>query len=281
MRCAEIKCMNFCTFAKNSPMLLFINELFHFRWIDALDILIVGYLLYEFYMLIRGTNAVYVGVGIVLVYVLWKLVDLSGMHLLSEIFGAFISVGVLALVIVFQQEIRKFLTMLGSQNILTGHSRRFLFWKVNDTSRKSLDIDEVVEACFEMSKTKTGALIVLSIKNELKETAATGSVFQAQVQRELIKSIFYKNSPLHDGALIIRRNQIIAARCILPVSHRIDIPEDLGLRHRSAIGITEASDAIAIIVSEQTGHVTYVEHGIMQRNIGKTELETLLKFNFA
>ncbi len=261
-------------------MLLFINKLFHFRWVDALDIFVVGYLLYEFYMLIRGTTAVYVGVGIVLVYVLWKLVDLSGMHLLSEIFGAFISVGVLALVIVFQQEIRKFLTMLGSQNILTGRSRRFLFWKVNDTSRNALDIEEVVEACFEMSQTKTGALIVLSLKNELKEIAATGAVFQAQVQRELIKSIFYKNSPLHDGALIIRRNQIIAARCILPVSTRIDIPEDLGLRHRSAIGITEASDAIAIIVSEQTGHITYVEHGIMQRNIGKTELETLLKFNF-
>jgi len=262
-------------------MFLYINQLLHFRWVDAIDILIVAYLLYEVYQLIRGTTAVNVVIGIAFAYVLWKLVDLSGMNLLSDIIGQFFSVGVLALIIVFQQEIRKFLLMLGSQNILTGTSRRFLFWKVNDPSRRSLNIDEVVDACFDMSKTKTGALIVLTLKNELKETAASGSVFQAQVQRDLIKSIFYKNSPLHDGALIIRRNQIIAARCILPVSHRFDIPEDMGLRHRSAIGITEATDAIAIVVSEQTGHVTYVEHGIMQRNMDKTTLETLLKFNFA
>ena len=200
---------------------------------------------------------------------------------MSEIFGAFISVGVLALVIVFQQEIRKFLTILGSQNILTNRSRRFLFWKVNDASRISLDIDEVVEACFEMSEDKTGALIILSLKNELKETVATGAVFQAQVQHELIKTIFFKNSPLHDGALIIRRNQIVAARCILPVSGRKDIPEELGLRHRSAIGITELSDAIAIIVSEQSGHVSYVQHGLIQKNINKSELIKLLKSNFA
>ncbi len=262
-------------------MFLYINQLLHFRWVDAIDILIVAYLLYEVYQLIRGTTAVNVVIGIAFAYVLWKLVDLSGMNLLSDIIGQFFSVGVLALIIVFQQEIRKFLLMLGSQNILTGTSRRFLFWKVNDPSRRSLNIDEVVDACFDMSKTKTGALIVLTLKNELKETAASGSVFQAQVQRDLIKSIFYKNSPLHDGALIIRRNQIIAARCILPVSHRFDIPEDMGLRHRSAIGITEATDAIAIVVSEQTGHVTYVEHGVMQRNMDKTTLETLLKFNFA
>jgi len=262
-------------------MFLYINQLLHFRWVDAIDILIVAYLLYEVYQLIRGTTAVNVVIGIAFAYVLWKLVDMSGMNLLSDIIGQFFSVGVLALIIVFQQEIRKFLLMLGSRNILTGNSRRFLFWKINDPSRTSLNIEEVVDACFDMSKTKTGALIVLTLKNELKETAASGSVFQAQVQRELIKSIFYKNSPLHDGALIIRRNQIIAARCILPVSHRFDIPEDLGLRHRSAIGITEATDAIALIVSEQTGHVTYVEHGIMQRNMDRTALETLLKFNFA
>ncbi len=262
-------------------MLLFLHELFQLRWIDAIDILIVAFLLYELYMLIRGTTAVNVVIGISLVYVVWKLVELSGMSLLSEIIGEFISVGVIALIIVFQQEIRKFLLLMGSQGIFAGRSRRFLFWKVNDPSRKNLNIDEIADACFEMAETNTGALIVLTTKNELNEIALTGSAFQAQVQKDLIKTVFFKNSPLHDGAMIIRNNQIVAARCILPVSSRTDLDEGLGLRHRSALGITESSDAIAIVVSEQSGHVTYVEHGVMQRNLSRTELETQLKFTFA
>ncbi|PKP02880.1 MAG: TIGR00159 family protein [Bacteroidetes bacterium HGW-Bacteroidetes-6] len=263
-------------------MLLFLNELLHFRLIDVVDIVVVAYLLYELYMLIRGTPAVNVVIGITTIYILWKLVDLSGMDLLSEIIGQFISVGVIALIIVFQQEIRKFLLLLGSQGgILTGNHRRFLFWRVNDLSRRSLNIDEVADACFEMSETLTGALIILTGKNELKEVILTGSNFQSQVQKDLIKTIFFKNSPLHDGALIITRNQIVAARCILPVSTRTNLDDDLGLRHRSALGITESSDAIALVVSEQTGQITYVERGVMQRNIDRNTLVTQLKFNFA
>lgn len=262
-------------------MFLYLDVLFNFRWIDALDILIVGYLLYEFYLLIRGTNAVYVGIGLVLIYVLWKLVELSGMHLLSQIFGAFISVGVLAVIIVFQQEIRKFLLLLGSRNILSGKSRRFLFWKINDANPYLLNIEEIIYACLDMSMSKTGALIIISKKNELKEIVQTGSRFKAEVNRDLIKSIFFKNSPLHDGAIVISQNQIIAARCILPVSHRTDLPEEMGMRHRAAIGVTEATDAVAIVVSEQSGSISVVDHGTIHKNLNLSELEALLKSNFA
>jgi len=201
------------------------------------------------------------------------------MKLLSEIFGAFISVGFIALIVVFQPEIRKFLLMLGTPGFMRKKRRRFLFWRFELNSEIELDIDKIIMACQQMAAHKTGALIILANKSELLQYVETGEELNANISQGLIESVFQKNGPLHDGAMIIHNNRIKAVRCILPVSDSPKIPATFGLRHRAAFGLTEQSDAIAIIVSEETGNISYSFNGKLTRKIQPNKLKQLIKEN--
>jgi len=243
----------------------------HIRILDLLDIFFVGVLLFALYKLLKGTAAINIFVGIVAIFILWKVTDALKMQLLSDILGAFISVGIIALIIIFQPEIRQFLLALGTPSFLGKYGKRFAFissWF--DTSFET-DTDPVVVACQHMSNVKQGALIIITRQNELQQVVNTGVLVDAEISSPLVENLFFKNSPLHDGAMIITQNRIKAAGCVLPVSKK-KLPRYAGLRHRAAIGLTEISDAIAIIVSEETGYISYSTHGNIRHNI---ELATL------
>jgi uncharacterized protein (TIGR00159 family) len=213
------------------------------------------------YKLVKGTVAINIFIGIVMVYLIWKLTQALQMQLLSNILGGFISVGMFALIVVFQQEIRKFLLMIGSTNI--GNRKKFFkqlkFLKTETVVETNTD--DIIAACTKMGSTKTGALIVLERNNNLDFLVTTGDEMNIKVTQPILESIFFKNSPLHDGAIIISNNIIKATRVILPVNNEKKIPAHFGLRHRAAIGITEKTDALALTVSEETGQVSYIKDG--------------------
>jgi len=233
------------------------------KWLDVVDIFLVAILIYQLYKLIKGTVAIRIFLGILAIYLFWKLVSAMQMELLSEILGQFIGVGVLALIIVFQQEIRRFLLLLGSQSPFGGPSfiKKIVSWSKNEAKTTNLNINAIVRACFNMSRNKTGALIVITKDSELKYHASTGDEIDAKLTASLLESIFFKNSPLHDGAIVIANNTVKATRVILPVSSERNIPQRFGLRHRAALGITEKTDALAIAVSEETGQISYIKDG--------------------
>ena len=249
------------------------------KFLDILDIFLVAFLLYELYNLLKGTVAINIFFGIVAFYLLWKLVTALEMTLLSEIFGAFISVGFIALIVVFQPEIRKFLLMLGTPGFMRKKRRRFLFWRFELSNDLELDLDRLIMAARKMSELKTGALIILANRSGLQQFVETGEELNASISEDLIMSVFLKNGPLHDGAMIIRNNKITAVRCILPVSDNQKIPASLGLRHRAAAGVTEQSDALAIIISEETGNISFAHGGELKLNIKANELKHLVESN--
>lgn len=252
------------------PVLTFIS----FRYLDLIDILLVAILIYQLYKLIKGTVAIRIFLGILSIYLIWKIVSALQMELLSEILGQFIGVGVLALIIVFQQEIRRFLLLVGSQSTVKsqGYFRRLLKWRREEEESK-MHLNPLLIACRHLSQSHTGALIIIAIDDELRYHSSTGDRIDAKLSSHLLESIFFKNSPLHDGAVIIHHNKIIAARCILPVSDNPDIPASLGLRHRAAIGITEVSNAVSIIVSEETGKIALAFQGKWEDNISLDHLK--------
>ncbi|PSG86373.1 diadenylate cyclase CdaA [Aurantibacter aestuarii] len=229
--------------------------------IDFIDVALVAILLYYVYKLVKGTVAINIFIGIVMVYVIWKITQALQMQLLSNILGGFISVGMFALIVVFQQEIRKFLLMLGSTNF--GSRRNFLkqlkFLKTE--TKISTDVNILLSACEKMSASKTGALIVIERNNSLDFLVETGDKMNIKVTQPIIESIFFKNSPLHDGAIIIEGNTVKATRVILPVNNEKTIPQRFGLRHRAAVGITDRTDAIALAVSEETGQISCFRDG--------------------
>ncbi len=246
------------------------------QWFDILDILLVALLLFQLYKLVKGTVAIRIFLGILAIYLLWKLVSAMQMEMLSEILGQFIGVGVLALIIVFQQEIRRFLLLVGSQSPFAGKGvvRKLLKWTKQDEEHVFLNINSVVKACFNMSKSKTGALIIIATDSELKFHASTGVEMDAKLSTLFLESIFFKNSPLHDGGVIIHNNRIKAAKCILPLSDNPDIPSQFGLRHRAAIGLTENSPAFAIVVSEETGKISFIEGTRYELDLNPEQLKT-------
>lgn len=254
--------------------------MFSFRIVDAIDILLFAVLLYEVYNLVKGTAGIRIFIGIIAVYVIWRVVKTLQMQLLTEILGQFISVGGIALIVVFQPEIRQFLLMVGNARLIRNQSKRFLFWRLKINNPVNLNIDNIVKACQKMTSTKTGALIVITQQNELRQYVATGQSIDAKITDVLLETIFFKNSPLHDGAVVISGNNIRAAGCILPVSNRLDIPQRLGLRHRAAVGLTEKSDAIAIIVSEERGQISYSVEGLINENVSPAELSKFLEGTF-
>ncbi|MBN8697549.1 MAG: diadenylate cyclase CdaA [Bacteroidetes bacterium] len=250
--------------------------------IDVVDILLVAVLIYQLYYLIKGTVAVNIFIGILLFYLLWIIVKALNMQLFGSILGKFIDVGFIALLIVFQQELRRFLLFIGTTEFFSkGKLGKGLFdfkWQVN--AQVSLDINAIIKACKHMSETKTGAIIIITKNNDLKFYANTGDTIDAKVSVRMIESIFYKNSPLHDGAIIISNNTIVAARCVLPVTENADFPAHLGMRHRAAVGITENTDAIAIVVSEQTGEISFSKEGELKHTLTQERLKELLEKEF-
>ncbi len=248
------------------------------NFIDVLDIILVGFLFYQLYRLVKGTAALNIFIGLLLFYILWKIVVLFHLNLLSEIFGQFVSVGVIALVVVFQPEIRKFLLFIGSNNPLK--KANISIWRERKEKAEYPKINTIVKACFHMSATKTGALIVITKDNLLEEYTQTGDIINARTSLDLIETIFFKNTPLHDGALIISKKTMVAARCVLPITRKSNIPSNLGLRHRAAIGISENTDCVAIIVSEQTGRVSFCYEGNIKQDLTADELKLILKKHF-
>jgi uncharacterized protein (TIGR00159 family) len=244
-------------------------------WLNVLDVLLVIVLVHEAYKLVKGTGANKALAGIIAIVILWRLTDYFNMPLTAGILGSIVNIGVLAIFIIFQPEIRRFLQLFGTRHLWERGT--FLRYFFKGSADPKLSIDEIVEACSQMSEQMTGALIVISKENKLEYPVSTGEYLDAVISSQLLENIFFKNSPLHDGAVIISHNKIVAARCILPVSANPRISVSLGLRHRSAIGITEQSDAIAIVVSEQTGAISFVEDGRIQRNIPIERLTELLK----
>lgn len=261
--------------------LLLITGFISLRWLDVIDILLVAFLLFQLYSLIKGTGAINIFIGIVSIYLIWMLVKALEMELLTEILGQFISVGVIALIIVFQQEIRKFLLLLGSQGFLKKTGKGLFSFRWQTENYENEDIEKIVDACVNLAKNKTGALIIITRKNELKSFLQTGEMINSNISKQLIENIFFKNSPLHDGAMIISGNKIKAARCVLPVSEKSNLPDYIGLRHRAAIGITEESDAIALIVSEQRGEISFALGSALKMNIKPEKLKELLIYELS
>ena len=246
-------------------------------FLDILDIVLVAVLLFYVFRLIRGTAAINIFIGIAIIYLIWKLTQALGMELLSDILGKFLGGGFIALIIVFQQEIRKFLLMVGSTNIASkkGFLKRFRLFKTE--LAENSHIDDIVNFCSEMSKIKTGALIVLKRNNSLEFVKMTGDEMEIRVNKPILKSIFYKNSPLHDGAIIVENDVITATRVILPIENTIEIPAHFGLRHRAGLGITTRSDALALIVSEESGQVSYINNGAFILYEDMAELAEIIK----
>ncbi|WP_313113753.1 diadenylate cyclase CdaA [Aequorivita sediminis] len=247
------------------------------RILDMVDIVLVAMLLYYLYNLVKGTVAINILVGIIIIYTIYVVTQLLEMELLSQILGGFLGVGMFALVVVFQPEIRKFLLMLGSTNF---KARRKFFQRFNFSSADSgpfVDIEAIVKACKKMATTNTGALIVIQRNNSLDFVKNTGDEMNVEVNQPIIESIFYKNSPLHDGAMIIEENRITATRVILPVSNDRTIPLRFGLRHRAAVGITEKTDAVCLVVSEENGQISYLKDGDFVLYENTDELKKLLK----
>lgn len=242
---------------------------------DLIDIVLVALMLFYFYKLMRETGSLNLFLGILIVIIIWVLVSqILDMRLLGGIMDTLVSVGALALIVLFQDEIRRFLRDIGSQNRV----RRILDFF---TGKKEGKVDHaemmpIVMACMNMAKRKEGALIVIECNTKLGEYIKTGETINADINQLLIENIFFKNSPLHDGAMIISQKRIIAAGCLLPVSHSMDIPKSLGLRHRAALGISQETDAMAIVVSEETGGITVAHKGTLHRRLTAEQLEKLL-----
>ncbi len=247
------------------------------RFIDLIDITLVAYLMYRIYKLIRGTVAQNIFFGLFAFIAFWLFIRSMNMELSATILDNIVNVGVIALIVVFQQEIRRFFLLIGTKyNIANKLSFEKIF---SSPSSGVMNIynKPIVRTCQNLSKTKTGAIIVISKKSQMLDYVHTGELVNAVISSRLLENIFFKNSPLHDGAVIIAQNKIKAAGCILPVSQNYNLPKKLGLRHRAALGVTESTDASAIVVSEETGKISFFHAGEINHGVSPEELEKLLE----
>ncbi len=256
----------------------FLFQLFFIEisWIDILDILVVSIIIYKLYKLLKGGVAVKIFLGVLIAYAIYLIVKASGMELLRTILSQFMGLGLLAAFILYQQEIRKFLQLLGkssqNHNLITDW-----FSKTKTNAKSELNLAPIIDSIKIFSQTNTGALIVFGKTSELKFYAESGDTLDAELSKRLLISIFQKNSPLHDGAVIITGGRIVAARCIIPVSENDNIPAHMGLRHRAAIGLTEVTDAVVLAISEETGSVSIAYNGEIYYNLNKSELRGKLR----
>jgi diadenylate cyclase len=246
-----------------------------FRLVDILDILAVSFLLYQVYKLMKGSVAIRIFLGFLFLYLIYLVVRAIDMELLSAILGQFMGVGVIAVIILFQQEIRKFLLMLGKTTFINSDNFFKNIWSREETVE--LNITQVVEAAKSMGGSNTGALIVFSRDTELKFYAESGDIIDAEVSKRLLLSIFNKYSPLHDGAVIVHKNRIKAARCVLPVTERDNLPAQFGMRHRAAVGMSEVTDTLILVVSEETGQMSVARNGIVFHNLSGQEIRDKIR----
>jgi diadenylate cyclase len=257
-----------------------LNLLFKIGFLDIsivnlIDITLVSILIYQVYKLLRGSVAIKIFLGFLSIYLIYLLVNALRMELLSIILGQFMGVGVIAAIIIFAPEIRKFLLIIGRSSFLSNENflQELLFWKKRESH--AFNINPIIEASKSLSGTNTGALMVISSNSELKFYAESGDILDAQVSKRLLISIFNKFSPLHDGAVIIYNGKVKAARCILPVTER-DVPAQFGLRHRAAIGMSEATDTLVLIISEETGQVSLAKNGKIIHNLSFQEVREFI-----
>jgi len=241
-------------------------------WVDIFDVVFVSILLYQLYKLLRGSVAVRIFLGFLSLYLLFLVVKAAEMELLTEILGQFMGVGVLAVIILFQQEIRKFLLLIGKSTAFDKENmfKSLKIWK--RSTLENLNITPVIEASKALGSSNTGALIVFSKGTELKFYAESGDIIDAKISKRLLMSIFNKYSPLHDGAVIIYKGKITAARCILPVSENDNLPASYGLRHRAALGMSETTDTLVLIISEETGQMSVTRNGRIYHNLSPQEI---------
>lgn len=252
----------------------------HLSLVDIVDIVLVAAIIYAALRWLRGSSAMNIFIAIIFLLVARIVADALQMKMIGTLLGTLLDVGAIALIIIFQPEIRRFLNRIGSSAGKTIDKRNFLHWLLpsrNMVEVNGKDIDEIAQACMEMSEQKVGALIILRKRNELEEIAATGDRIDARISNRLIQNIFFKNSPLHDGAMIIADGRILAARCTLPISERADLPASYGMRHKAAMGISEQTDADVIVVSEQTGKVSFVHDSQVQVVKSTNMLKLLIK----
>jgi len=255
---------------------LMINAFIQIRFLDILDIILVGLLLYFLYTLVKGSTAINIFIGIVAVIIGLKIVTLLHMELLTYILGAFVNVGFIALIIIFQPEIRRFLLSIGTSKFAIGFRKFFARFGVKYKEADDTDLDPICDACISMGSDKVGALILLTQENDLQDIIDTGVVIDAIVSKPLIENIFFKNSPLHDGAMVITNNKIVAARCILPITQQTRLPGSYGLRHRAGIGVSETHDCIVVVVSEETGSIRIVFDGKVH-DVKPSEMKAKIK----
>ena len=247
---------------------------------DMLDIILLGLIIFFMFKWIKGTSAMSIFVAIVSLYLIRVVVGAFNMRLMTAIMDMVLDVGVLALIVIFQPEIRKFLMRLGNRYMNSQGGKKFINRVLGRGNTAGMTVSEEVndltEACRRMSEDKTGALIVIAHKLPLDDIVSTGDRIDAAIHRRLIMSLFFKNSPLHDGAMVISGGKIVAARCTLPITGKTDIPANFGMRHKAAIGITEETDADAIVVSEETGGISFVKGGNVTPIQNINELKLLL-----
>lgn len=249
---------------------------------DILDIIIVGFLLFQIYKLLKGSLGFNIFIGLVLVYIAWRIVSVLEMPLLSSILGQFVSVGMIALLILFQPEVRRFLLFVGQGSLQTRFKFLQHFFKQNQSTEnynllREKTIKAIVTAAESMAASRTGALMVFTNSPNLEGVYSSGVLVNGDVSAQLLLSIFNKDSPLHDGAVIIKDGKIVAASCVLPVSDRPDIPQRLGLRHRAAVGISENTNIMVFVISEETGLISYARAGEILEAIPIGKMRQLLE----
>ncbi len=237
---------------------------------DIIDIFIVSLILFELYEVFKRNFSTKLLWAILVLFLTWSIVEWLNLKLFKAILDKFVEIGALVFVVLFAPEIRRFLLSFGNSSILGA-------FRMIDKGKNEFNYNEFIEALFELAAEKTGAIVVLAGTNDLRKYEKTGEYINSTISKRLLHTIFFKNSPLHDGALIVKNNQIIAARCVLPISENPKLPLELGMRHISAVGMTEVSDSLAIVVSEQTGVVSYAKEGKLVRNLTKTALLEVLK----
>jgi diadenylate cyclase len=250
---------------------------FHITVLDIIDIVLVATVLFQLYRIIRGTAALSIFLGIFFIYLFWLIVKALNMELISALLGQVIGVGVIALIIVFQQEVRRFLLLIGNKYITQSRfSFSRLFSIVKNEPGSPREAEEIVKACERLASKKTGALIVIARKSSLDIFSEGGEILKARISAELLETIFFKNTPLHDGAVLIENGLILAARCPLPITDQVNLPPRFGMRHRAAIGMSEHSDALIIVLSEESGSISVVDTGVIREKISPNDLRNIL-----
>lgn len=261
-----------------------ILDFLHISVADILDIVLLGLIIFFMFKWIRGSSAMSIFIAIVSLFLIRVLVNAFNMRLMIAIMDMVLDVGMLALIVIFQPEIRKFLIRFGNKYVAGNNERAWYERLFKKNTKKTLvsseEVNNLSEACRRMSEEKTGALIVIAHKTPLDDIISTGDSIDAKIHRRLIMNLFFKNSPLHDGAMVIVGNKIAAARCTLPITEKINIPANYGMRHKAAIGITEETDADAIVVSEETGNIVFIKNGAVTPIQNINELKLILNSSF-